>query len=1259
MLSGFVQRAQQLLDPNASSSGSGTPGAPAGFLAGLTADSTKKNPSKASLFQAQFRLPASQHPLHEIAAELTLPPSEKDAVGLVAAPTANNAAFRYAGRLHLSEAYLCFSTAPSSFVSSASQATASAFTGQTHGEGPAGKGFTFPLCAIRRVERLHTQNFQFCLSITSWNGMLYEGATASSPAREQKITIELAGSRPACERFCDGLKKNLRTAVGHIGTMRNVASQCYSEYLLRPEERKTTMAPPDAGLGMIFRYPGDAKKLRDRAKMRLWAEYLRDNGRNLTLVRQPTFYKLIRVGLPNRLRGEMWELTSGSIYLRFDSPNLYTDTLEKYKGQESLAIDEIEKDLNRSLPEYAGFQSEEGIGRLRRVLTAYSWVNAEVGYCQAMNIVVAALLIYMSEVQAFFLLSTLCDRLVPGYYSTSMYGTLLDQKVFESVVEKTMPIIWDHLVKSDVQLSVVSLPWFLSLYINSMPLVFAFRVLDVFFVEGPKVLFQVGLAILRINGEELLDATDDGAFISVLKAYFSRLDESAHPRSDNPKLRAVTRFQELMVVAFKEFAGITNATIDNLRQKNKDAVLNNIENFTKRTAIRNLGPDSKVLSTQELGGLYDRFYGVLYERQQRHLLIRQQQEQIIQQQQQLMQRQQRQQRRAKLGLDGGSASSSTHSSLTPPHLSSTATDTLAEQARVGLSPSTSQLDYDAFREFLAGMSKWAISDSPSTPPRDSVSDRGDKSPSFSASSAAAYFSALRSPTTSQSAMMSPWGNGPEPANHEFVQRLFAHWDKDKAGYLTLQNVVSGIARIKGKRDIMGAINYFFELYDDDGDGRVDREGILRMSEALLFLSRRGLEGTLSPENQAALGAVTGMSENMHNGPSSPLPIDMAINERFLGSVSAFIRRCFEYADPDQPQVEEQKETKKTKKTEKTKKSQKSQNSQKSVAAKPAEEEESDLAPPNSFAIDDSDEEYSEDNDNDDDDEEEEEDEEDDAEDDEEDLLALSPPGSPSPEKAQQRLGVPGSDAKKRVVSKAQSERANVALDPSNPLHITLPTFRMVVLADELLEQFFESSFPTSFHVIEGISTSSSSSNASALTTFANLGIGAGRAAAAAFGSGGAGHGGANGGVGAGPGAGAGGLAPGAAGARPGGLQASQAFSGASRGLRGVLDNIVTDGMRVAAEVRKRMEEAQRELEKNAVPGQARPGADADDDDDDDDLVVSTSSGNRPSDLDILEGADAEADGGAASEGKKGAPTATAASPAIDTTKTERIIEFDA
>ncbi|KAG5991571.1 hypothetical protein E4U52_003537 [Claviceps spartinae] len=1106
----IVQKAQQLIDPTQ----------------GLNLSSSDKNPSKASLFQNQFRLPASQNPLCEINAELTIPPSnatqgDKD----------QDRGWHYAGKIHLSEAYMCFSTTPSSFAQTASTSTSLAFTGQTDGAGPCGNGFTAPLCAIRRVERLNSQNFQFALAITTWNGLLAnnnvkekDGGKDAKETREQRFTIHLSGARPDCERFCDGLKRGLRAGVGNVGKLRKVVAECYSEHLLRSEDRKNAN-PPDAGLGMIFRYPGDPKKLRDRAKVRLWAEYLRDNGRNATLIRQPTFHKLIRVGLPNRLRGEIWELTSGSLYLRLENPSLFTDTLAKFEGQESLAIDEIEKDLNRSLPEYPGFQSEEGISRLRRVLTAYSWVNPNVGYCQAMNIVVAALLIYMSEAQAFFLLSSLCDRLVPGYYSTTMYGTLLDQKVFESLVERTMPILWEHLVKSDIQLSVVSLPWFLSLYINSMPLIFAFRVLDVFFVEGPKVLFQVGLAILRINGEDLLDAADDGAFISVLKSYFARLDESAHPKSENPKLRAVTRFQELMVVAFKEFAGITHSSITELRLKKKDAVLNNIENFAKRTAIRNLGPDSKLLGSEELGALYDRFYSILYERQQRDLMI-----------------QEEAKRRAKTSRQRASEIFAS-------------TPNLVERGRVGLGPSTNRMDYDAFREFLASMCKWAISDSPGN----SRNHSGSGDDRFS------RFNNARRTTGSTS----PWGSGPEPAEHEFLRRLYKKWDVDGNAALSLQEVVTGLAGIKGKGDIMGTITYFFELYDDDGDGKVDREGILRISEALLFLSRRGLEGSLSPDaSSVALQNDTGNPQDSQ--PS--LPPSVPVNERFLGSVSAFIRRCFEYADPDNPQG--------------------NLNFQDAPPSMGHVDGVTD-ADANAFTV-------GQDND-----------EEGEGE---QDLLDFktaseSPPkafkskksaavpltnstqtGSQTKSPGESQIDGPGTDTRRRV-SEAKSVAANAALNPAQPMHITLPTFRMVVLADELLEQFFESSFPSSFHLIQGLHSASSTPQSSSLTTFASLGFSS----------------------------------------RPP-LPIQPGPHGAGRGLRGVLDHIVTDGMRVATEVRRRMEEAQKELEKNAVPGQ-RPD---EEEEDDDDIGIAVGARKDPggpsgddrsvksSDRDLLEGLDAGA-----------------------------------
>jgi hypothetical protein len=92
-----------------------------------------------------------------------------------------------------------------------------------------------------------------------------------------------------------------------------------------------------------------------------------------------------------------------------------------------------------------------------------------------MNLVVAAFLIYMSEEQCFWCLSVLCDRLLPEYYSPSMYGTVLDQRVFEHLVERCLPSIHEHFGVVDVQLSVASLPWFLSCFLASMPMVFALR----------------------------------------------------------------------------------------------------------------------------------------------------------------------------------------------------------------------------------------------------------------------------------------------------------------------------------------------------------------------------------------------------------------------------------------------------------------------------------------------------------------------------------------------------------------------------------------------------------------------------------------------------------------------------------------------------------------------------------------------------------------------------------------------------------------
>ncbi|KAJ6580842.1 rab-GTPase-TBC domain-containing protein [Mycena capillaripes] len=548
-----------------------------------------KEPTKEQLTQIFFSLPSvgsldgtEKTPAQEV---------EKMDINAVLSLGVQGEEDAYAGKLYIMAPYLAFASLDRKSVR-----------------------FTIPLSTIRRVERLNARAGIYALSLSTWHGA--------------KIIVQLTSLRPTADLFCSLLRDALKIELqrGQMRAVKGFVKTCYSEALISTtshvadneredgsliSEEKDDATPREStyhgGLGLKFKFPGDPKKLREASKIKLWMQYLQAHGRNLTLLRYPQCTRLVQVGLPNRLRGEMWETLSGSIYLRFSNPGFYQALLDKNTGRTTTSTEDIEKDLHRSLPEYAGYQSEEGISALRRVLQAYSFKNPELGYCQAMNILAAAILIYMSEEQAFWLLEVLCDRLLPGYYAPSMHGTLLDQRVFEALVQRCLPIIHDHFQEVDVQLSVASLPWFLSLYINSMPMIFAFRIVDCFFCMGPKVLFQVGLAILKINGEKLLQIQDDGGFLNLMRDYFASLGDSAHPNSPDPRARAITRFQELLLVSFREFSVITDEMILSERRRFRSEIIHSIESFSKRSAIRNLKSLGR-FSKEQAGLIYDALY---------------------------------------------------------------------------------------------------------------------------------------------------------------------------------------------------------------------------------------------------------------------------------------------------------------------------------------------------------------------------------------------------------------------------------------------------------------------------------------------------------------------------------------------------------------------------------------------------------------------------------------------------------------------------
>ena len=113
--------------------------------------------------------------------------------------------------------------------------------------------------------------------------------------------------------------------------------------------------------------------------------------------------------------------------------------------------------------------------------------------------------------------------------------------------------------------------------------------------------------MLKINGEALLEISDDGMFINLMRTYFSTIGDSAHPNHPDPRVRAITNFQELLVVAFREFNVITDETIQGERKRLRAIISDEIEKFAKRAAVRNLKSVGR-FDKDALGVVYDHYF---------------------------------------------------------------------------------------------------------------------------------------------------------------------------------------------------------------------------------------------------------------------------------------------------------------------------------------------------------------------------------------------------------------------------------------------------------------------------------------------------------------------------------------------------------------------------------------------------------------------------------------------------------------------------
>ncbi|KAF9582262.1 TBC1 domain member 9 [Lunasporangiospora selenospora] len=354
-----------------------------------------------------------------------------------------------------------------------------------------------------------------------------------------------------------------------------------------------------------------------------WVDYFALYGSDLCMIRTTRLQSLVTHGIADMFRPQLWMFLSGASYHRHGNDS-YQWILQETSGKLSRSHGDIEKDIKRSMPNHPAFQSTVGLGALRRVLASYSWRNPSVGYAQSMNIVTAGLLLYLKEEEAFWLLVTICEQLLPDYYSKTLVGVRIDQKVFSHLVRLSLPMLSSHMEAIDFDLSTITISWFLCIFQSVLPHAAAVRVLDCFFLEGPAFLFKFGLAILKCCQSSLLSSASDVTVVTTVQAFLKRLmtpdPESKRPEGDAKKSATATATARkefhplgaraslestavgselmgyLMKTTLTEFSFINSRDVDRLRNRFRMEVVSTMDQESTELAEAMADVDSMTLS---------------------------------------------------------------------------------------------------------------------------------------------------------------------------------------------------------------------------------------------------------------------------------------------------------------------------------------------------------------------------------------------------------------------------------------------------------------------------------------------------------------------------------------------------------------------------------------------------------------------------------------------------------------------------------------
>lgn len=231
------------------------------------------------------------------------------------------------------------------------------------------------------------------------------------------------------------------------------------------------------------------------------------------------FKRLIRQGIPDSKRPQIWQAAVGCIEFNQENPTFYDDVVERVFG---------ERKPNRfyQIPSFNGtFDPDshcltvQALPCAARILWALTMEHPDIDFIPAMPDIVCILLTFLSEAEAYTVAHLMVEqsRSSRWFVSLSNRAHTLFLLTFQTLLEKHLPKLAAHMKLLGIAPRVFADTWMKRLFVSSLPYQTVLRIFDAYLNEGSKMLYRAGLGVLKTFAASLLRCKTGDSFLATLQ----------------------------------------------------------------------------------------------------------------------------------------------------------------------------------------------------------------------------------------------------------------------------------------------------------------------------------------------------------------------------------------------------------------------------------------------------------------------------------------------------------------------------------------------------------------------------------------------------------------------------------------------------------------------------------------------------------------------------------------------------------------------